>query len=41
MSSDKARNELQFMSFPDEAIKEFAKENNMNADELLLTKRCS
>jgi hypothetical protein len=38
MSSDKARNELQFMSFPDEVIKEFAKENNMNADELLLTK---
>jgi hypothetical protein len=38
MFSDKARNELQFMSFPDEAIKEFAKENNMNADELLLTK---
>ena len=26
------------MSFPDEVIKEFAKENNMNADELLLTK---
>ena len=38
MSSDKARNELQFMSFPDKAIKEFANENNMNAEELLLTK---